>query len=93
MVLSDEAQTCQCVDFCVRKHACKHIRLVLTQLDIADQPAAWREVTCKRACFGNSHLVDCKASNMPAQAHLCSVFHPRMQAVKRKIGEALHAGQ
>lgn len=28
----------------IRKHHCKHIRLVLTQLDIADSPVEWHKV-------------------------------------------------
>ena len=28
----------------IRKHNCKHIRLVLTQLDIAQSPKNWKQV-------------------------------------------------
>ncbi len=80
VTLSDDRHACQCVDFRIRKHECKHIRcalepdvpsvaffvsvvcservtrvltslllvcyrLVLTQLDIADNPSNWHEVT------------------------------------------------
>ena len=34
----------------IRKHNCKHIRLVLTQLDIAQSPGDWKQV-CPRHCF------------------------------------------
>ena len=31
----------------IRKHNCKHIRLVLTQLDIAQAPGKWKEVSLR----------------------------------------------
>ncbi|CAL8463455.1 g2989 [Coccomyxa elongata] len=43
VTLSDDRHACQCVDFRIRKHQCKHIRLVLTQLDIADKPSSWHD--------------------------------------------------
>ncbi|EIE27523.1 hypothetical protein COCSUDRAFT_64271 [Coccomyxa subellipsoidea C-169] len=43
VTLSDDRHACQCVDSRIRKHECKHIRLVLTQLDIADNPSKWHE--------------------------------------------------
>ena len=35
----------------IRKHNCKHIRLVLTQLDIAHSPGDWKQVRRRRFPF------------------------------------------
>ncbi|KAK9801344.1 hypothetical protein WJX73_007385 [Symbiochloris irregularis] len=43
VALQDEKQTCQCMDYRLRRHACKHIRLVLTQLGIVDAASEWHE--------------------------------------------------
>ena len=31
----------------IRKHNCKHIRLVLTQLDIAQAPGKWKQASLR----------------------------------------------
>lgn len=50
-MLTDEARKCQCMDHRIRKHDCKHIKLILTQLGVVDKPGdAWREV--RRAVRG-----------------------------------------
>lgn len=46
VTLSDPRQTCQCMDFRMRKRQCKHILLVLSGMGIADNPKNWKEVSC-----------------------------------------------
>lgn len=41
MTMTDEKRTCQCVDHRIRKHDCKHIRLMLQTLGIPNSPAEW----------------------------------------------------
>ncbi|GMH34300.1 hypothetical protein BSKO_02134 [Bryopsis sp. KO-2023] len=45
VTLSEARQTCQCMDFRIRKRACKHIKLVLKQLAIEEDPKAWKEAS------------------------------------------------
>lgn len=45
VTLADKRHTCKCMDFRIRQRPCKHIRLVLQQLGIADSPADWHQVT------------------------------------------------
>jgi hypothetical protein len=41
VTLSDEKHRCTCLDHRFRRHNCKHICLVLSQLDTLDNPAGW----------------------------------------------------
>ena len=47
--LQDGLHSCECMDWRFRRHHCKHICLVLSQLGILDQPTQWREVGRCRA--------------------------------------------
>lgn len=46
--LSDTKRKCQCIDHRIRKHDCKHIKLLLRSLGIADTPEKWLEATKQR---------------------------------------------
>jgi hypothetical protein len=50
IMLADERPTCTCMDFRCRKRACKHIRLILQELGISDQPGQWREASNTVQC-------------------------------------------
>lgn len=41
VTMTDEKRTCQCVDHRIRKHDCKHIRLLLQTMGISDSPGEW----------------------------------------------------
>lgn len=41
--LRTDKQSCECMDHRLRRHACKHISLVLTQLGIVNEPATWHK--------------------------------------------------
>ncbi|CAL5223846.1 g6429 [Coccomyxa viridis] len=58
VTLSDARHTCQCVDFRIRKHNCKHIRLVLTQLDIAHSPGDWKQAVEKKLDEAQNEVLD-----------------------------------
>lgn len=42
VTLTDSARKCQCLDHRMRKHDCKHIRLVLNSIGAAEAPKEWR---------------------------------------------------
>ncbi|KAL4425739.1 hypothetical protein ABPG75_009755 [Micractinium tetrahymenae] len=42
ITLKDDKHTCGCLDYRFRRHNCKHILLVLSQLGIEDRPQEWR---------------------------------------------------
>ncbi|KAL4445856.1 hypothetical protein ABPG77_009055 [Micractinium sp. CCAP 211/92] len=42
ITLKDDKHTCACLDYHFRRHNCKHIMLVLSQLGIEEQPQEWR---------------------------------------------------
>jgi hypothetical protein len=48
--LTDAKRKCQCVDHRIRKHDCKHIRLLLQSLGIANSPEKWLEATKRSVC-------------------------------------------
>jgi hypothetical protein len=60
VVLSDSKRSCQCIDHRIRRHDCKHIRLMLQTLKIADKPQDWFSATQK--------LVKHQAQQVGAQA-------------------------
>lgn len=39
--LTDKGRKCQCVDHRIRKHDCKHIRLMLKTLGVESKPEDW----------------------------------------------------
>lgn len=41
--ITDEKRTCTCLDHRFRRHDCKHILLVLSQLNILEEPERWHE--------------------------------------------------
>jgi hypothetical protein len=43
--LNDEKRKCQCVDHRIRRHDCKHIKLMLKMLGIEKKPQAWLRAT------------------------------------------------
>ncbi len=45
VVLADDKPSCQCMDFRIRRRECKHIKLVLQQLDISSSPADWHQAS------------------------------------------------
>ena len=47
VLLSDEKRKCQCLDHRLRKRDCKHIKLVLKQLETSDDPENWFDAVNK----------------------------------------------
>lgn len=47
VLLSDEKRKCQCLDHRLRKRDCKHIKLVLKQLETSDDPDNWFDAVNK----------------------------------------------
>ena len=47
IVLTDDKRKCQCLDHRLRRRDCKHIKLVLRQLETADSPENWFEAVNK----------------------------------------------
>jgi hypothetical protein len=41
VIFSDTKRSCQCIDHRIRKHDCKHIRLMLQTLKVPDKPQDW----------------------------------------------------
>ena len=50
VIVSDAARKCQCMDCRIRKRDCKHIKLILNSLGIADSPTQWRQVRVRCLC-------------------------------------------
>jgi hypothetical protein len=50
VVLKDGKRTCACIDHRIRKHDCKHIRLLLKSLSIEEHPEKWRDATKRSVC-------------------------------------------
>ncbi|KAI7844317.1 hypothetical protein COHA_002115 [Chlorella ohadii] len=46
--LADDKHTCTCLDYRFRRHHCKHICLVLSNLGILEAPAGWRTAVNSR---------------------------------------------
>ncbi|PSC67876.1 ring finger domain-containing [Micractinium conductrix] len=46
--LNDTKHTCQCLDYRFRRHNCKHILLVLSQLGVEECPGEWRAAVEQR---------------------------------------------
>lgn len=44
VTLTDDKRKCQCMDHRIRRHDCKHIRLILANLNCVDAPQNWRQV-------------------------------------------------
>ena len=51
----------------IRKHNCKHIRLVLTQLDIADSPEEWKQVRTHAVSMTLHSLIIARRYSEPRQ--------------------------
>lgn len=45
----------------IRKRMCKHIRLVLTQLDIPDSPKEWQQVSPHERLFNPETLISVRS--------------------------------
>ena len=49
VTLSDEKRSCQCVDHRIRKRDCKHIKLILKQLNCTETPSDWFDAVNRMA--------------------------------------------
>ena len=49
VTLSDEKRSCQCVDHRIRKRDCKHIKLILKQLNCTETPNDWFDAVNRMA--------------------------------------------